>query len=269
MTNTTVAESRPGLGHNQPPDEEIDILNTGQLQSRLLHEYSELVRRVIELEQGVERAPAVISDPATATRLTDFVGKQLRPLIDDLVKAHGVEKGPYYQCGRVCDEFFLRRRDRIDESIKTIERRVQKFHAQAREEQRRIEEEQRRRAEAEQRRAEAEQRRLQQEAEQAAAAGDRQGQARLATEAEAAGERAQQQAAIVTAPSEPTRIKGDYGSTGFVRSRWDYEVLDPLLVPLGCLTIDDKAVRSLIADGVREIPGLRIYQTEDFTIRRN
>lgn len=268
MTNTTVAEALPGLGHNQPP-EELDILNTGQLQTRLINKYRDMVQRVIELEQGVERAPPVVLDKATATRLTDMVGKQLRPLIDDLKKAHGVEKGPYYQCGRTCDDFFLRRCDRIDAAIKTVERRVHKFQALLREQERKAEEEQRRRAEAEQRRAEAEQRRLEEEARRAAEAGDRQKQAVLATEAEAAGERAQQQAAIVTAPSEPTRIKGDYGSTGFVRTRWDYEVLDPLLVPLNCLTIDDKAVRGLIAEGVREIPGLRIYETEDFTIRRN
>lgn len=268
MTNTTVAEALPGLGHNQPP-EEIDILNTGQLQTRLLNKYRDMVQRVVELEQGVERAPPVVLDKATATRLTDMVGKQLRPLIDDLKKAHGVEKGPYYQCGRVCDDFFLRRCDRIDEAIKTVQRRVGKFQALLREQERKIEEEQRRRAAEEQRRAEAEQRRLQAEAERAKAAGDREKQAALATEAEAAGELAQQQAAIVEAPSEPTRIRGDYGSTGFVRTRLDYEVIDPLLIPLGYLTIDDKAVRGAMAEGVRDIPGLRIFETEDFTIRRN
>jgi hypothetical protein len=265
MPDTQVAgHDVPGLGHNQPPD---DVLDANWLKERLTADYAELATRVIELEAATERVAPTVNDEGTAQKLTDFVGKQLRPLITDLVGAHGTEKRPYFKAGQVCDDFFLRRRDRVEACIKTIERRVQKFHEAFREAQRKREAEERRRAEEQQRAAEAEQRRLQAEADQRAAQGDRQGSARVAAEAEAAGERAEHAAAIVTAPAEPVRIHGDYGSTAFVRSRLDYEVLDPLLIPLGYLTIDDKAVRAAMAEGVREIPGLRIFETEKLTIR--
>jgi hypothetical protein len=44
--------------------------------------------------------------------------------------------------------------------------------------------------------------------------------------------------------------------------------MDPAAVPLGYLTIDDAAVKGAIRDGIREIPGIRIYQDERFTIKR-
>jgi hypothetical protein len=261
----------PGIGHNAPP-EEIDVLDPDQLKARLEQDYAALAARVIELEKGVERAPPKVTDEATSTQMHDFVGQQLRPLLNEIVKAHRLEKDPYWDCGRVCDDFFLTRRNRIDQAIKTIERRVQSYHDTVRAAQRRAEEEQRRRAEAEQRQAEAEQQRLQAEADARAAEGDRQGAAVLGAQAEAAGEHAAHAAAIVTAPAEPVRLHGDYGSTGFTRRRMAWEVIDPLLIPLGFLRLDDDAVRAHIAEceaegKTPEIAGLRIYETETFTIR--
>lgn len=257
----------PGIGHNRPL-EEFDRLDPDQLKERLGHQFDGLAVRLIELEQAVERTPPVVKDEQAAARLTDFVGEQLRPLAKQLTEAHRQEKAAYLACGRVCDDYFLARGRRVARAIETIERRVQVFHAALRERRRREEEAQRRRAEEEAARAEEAARQLRAEAEKKAAAGDRQGAARAATEAEAAGERAAEQAAIVTAPSEPVRIHGDYGATGFSRGRWDYEVVDPTQIPLGYLTIDHDAVKAALAQGVREIPGLRIFETERFTIRR-
>jgi hypothetical protein len=268
MPDTTVVNRTvPGIGHNLPPDE-IDVLDPNQLKLRLEQDYAPLAARVIELEQGVERAPPKITDETTATAMVDFVGKQLRPLLQEIVTTHRNEKTPYWDCGRVVDDYFLTRRNRIDQAIKTIERRAQSYHDTVRAQQRRAVEEARRKAEEAQRAAEAEQRRLQGEAEARAAEGDRQGAASLGAQAEAAGERAEHAAAIVAAPAEPVRLHGDYGSTGFARKRMAWEVIDPTLIPLGYLCLDEDAVRAAVEkDGVREIPGLRIYETETFTIR--
>jgi hypothetical protein len=44
--------------------------------------------------------------------------------------------------------------------------------------------------------------------------------------------------------------------------------MDPAAVPLGFLTIDDAAVRQAIAKGVRDIAGLRIFQNDQFRVKR-
>jgi chromosome segregation ATPase len=60
------------------------------------------------------------------------------------------------------------------------------------------------------------------------------------------------------------------GSVGAVvgRMTWTFEVLDLALVPPKYLALNDVLVRSAVRDGVREIPGLRIYQEEVLAARK-
>lgn len=52
-----------------------------------------------------------------------------------------------------------------------------------------------------------------------------------------------------------------------MRKVWKFDVLDDDLVPRDYLVVDETAIRKAVAAGVREIPGVRIYQDEQVTIR--
>jgi hypothetical protein len=67
---------------------------------------------------------------------------------------------------------------------------------------------------------------------------------------------------------EPTRLHGDYGSTAYVTRRWAFEVVDLDQVPRDYLSLDVAVVRQAITrDGVRKIPGLRIFRAEALRVR--
>ncbi|QJD80005.1 hypothetical protein [Spirosoma rhododendri] len=53
-----------------------------------------------------------------------------------------------------------------------------------------------------------------------------------------------------------------------VRLDWRFDVIDPNQLPNGYWKIDEAAIRAAIADGVREIPGLRIYAEPVTTFRK-
>jgi hypothetical protein len=64
------------------------------------------------------------------------------------------------------------------------------------------------------------------------------------------------------------RIQGDYGATAYVTHSWAFEIVDPELVPRYYLTLDSEMIRTAVTkDGVRDIPGLRIFQSEQLRVR--
>jgi hypothetical protein len=62
------------------------------------------------------------------------------------------------------------------------------------------------------------------------------------------------------APIEPVAVKsyGGFSRTSF-RDNWKFEVINEAIVPVQYKTTDKDKVNSFIKKGVREIPGLRIY----------
>ena len=50
---------------------------------------------------------------------------------------------------------------------------------------------------------------------------------------------------------------------------WEFEVVDPKQVPRDYLRVDESAIRRAIMQGIRNIPGVKIYQTERLTVRRS
>lgn len=83
-------------------------------------------------------------------------------------------------------------------------------------------------------------------------------QERLQAEAQAAGVEAPQVVAPVI-PEKATTVRTAEGSA-IQRTQWTFEVVDPALVPREYLTVDEKAIRAAVKAGVREIPGVRIYE---------
>jgi hypothetical protein len=61
-------------------------------------------------------------------------------------------------------------------------------------------------------------------------------------------------------------VKTDYGSTS-VRKVWKFEVIDSALVPRRFLAVDESAIRRAVAEGAREIEGVRIFQTEELSVK--
>jgi uncharacterized membrane protein YqiK len=92
--------------------------------------------------------------------------------------------------------------------------------------------------------------------------------ARLTAEAKAKNEAAE----AITAPklpdappaTVPKTVRSAEGSATMVKS-WTFEVTDPAAVPREYLVVDEKALRAAVKDGIREIPGVRIF--EDSNIR--
>ena len=65
-------------------------------------------------------------------------------------------------------------------------------------------------------------------------------------------------------PVESKTIRAASGSATMVKT-WKYEVIDPDIVPREFTMIDEKAIRAAVKDGIREIPGVRIF--EDTNVR--
>lgn len=66
---------------------------------------------------------------------------------------------------------------------------------------------------------------------------------------------------VVAAPQQKT-----FGGTTQVRMRWTFEVVELSAVPVEYVEVVGAKVRRAIADGKREIPGLRIFQTPDVAV---
>lgn len=76
-----------------------------------------------------------------------------------------------------------------------------------------------------------------------------------------------QTAAALAAPAP--MMKGVYTDSGKVTAteRWTYEVVDQSLVPRQYLCVDTSALAAAVKSGVREIPGVSVFQAEG--LRRN
>jgi hypothetical protein len=257
----------PGVGHNFPP-EIIDQFDPEILAARLERDHADLAARFTELELGAAKVPAKIATEAEAEKVTEWVGNQCKALIARAEREHAREKKPYLDGGRIVDRFFLDRIKKLRNAFGPVERRVAQYYEQKKAEQRRREEADRRRAAEARVREEAEARRLAAEARKAEAAGNRRTAVELTQQAERAETNAALAAAQAVAPPAPVAIHGEFGATAFAVERWDYEIVDLDAVPDGYWTIDDEAIRQAVAEGKREIPGLRIFQNDRFQIRR-
>ena len=111
--------------------------------------------------------------------------------------------------------------------------------------------------------------------------------ARLAAEADAAIEAAQHDGGIhaqevavaaiheaqqamaqaTAAPLELTRTRSQAGSLTGLRDNWVYEPVDLSKVPAAYLTVNDAVVKAAIKTGVRDIPGLRIWNDAKAYVR--
>ncbi len=76
-------------------------------------------------------------------------------------------------------------------------------------------------------------------------------------------------APVVVAPVVPVQnvFRSETGSSVHLRKDWVWEVLDISLIPGKYLVVDKVSVNQAIKSGIRVIPGMRIYETENAIIK--
>ncbi|MCB2188623.1 MAG: hypothetical protein KQJ78_19555 [Deltaproteobacteria bacterium] len=90
-------------------------------------------------------------------------------------------------------------------------------------------------------------------------------QAKLDAEASAAGVASVELPAPIVPPA-PSVTRTESGSSHGQKT-WAFEVIDPQQVPGKYKIVDEKAIRRDVRAGVREIPGVKIFQEEKLVIR--
>jgi len=267
-TPVMMQEAAPGLGHNNPP-EPIDPIEA--LDLRLSKTHRAMVVRFVDLELGCTRVPNPLRTEEDAAAATDFIA-QCQAHIKQAEGAHKREKEYFLKGGRIVDAFFKRRSTRLAGALVPIVARLKTYRdaiaecdAQRHEAARRESEAEARRAAEEEAQHRAEATRLAQEATSPEERRRAAEHLLVADEAAARAAAARQAAAV---KPEPTHIRGDYGSTAYVRKAWTFDVVDLDQVPRDYMSLDVEVVREAInKDAVREIPGLKIYQSETLHVR--
>lgn len=261
-------EPAPGLGHNNPP-EPLDPVDA--LDLRLAKTHRELVVRFIDLELGCARVPNPLEGEEDAAATTDFIA-QCQAHIKKAEAAHKQEKAYFLKAGRIIDGFFKRHCQRLTSALAPVGARLKAYRDEIAERDAQRHKEARLASEAEAQRALEEEADHRAEANRLAQAAQTPAERQQAAEhlllAEAAAARAAAAQRAAIAKPEPTPIRGDYGSTAYVRKIWTFEVVDLDAVPREYMSLDNDVVREAITKhAVRHIPGLKIYQSESLHVR--
>ncbi len=232
MSETAIAEAPAEIGHNNPPAEDPLI-------ARLTEQNGDLMSKADQFGEACERCPDPV-DKASAQKVTDFI-KQIGQLVKALNSARTEAKAPYLDAGRKVDGFFNARKDALETALAPIKQKLNAYVAE--------EDHKRRAAEEEARRAELE-------------------AARNAEPASPSFE------ATTPAPAPAkTQVRGEYGAVASARTVWEFEIEDASKIPVSVLrkylTADaiEKAMRAAVRDGVRDVKGVRIFETTKAQVR--
>lgn len=72
---------------------------------------------------------------------------------------------------------------------------------------------------------------------------------------------------VVMVEEAPKSVRTASGAMATRKLRWTFDVVAHEIVPMDYLCIDEKKIREAISQGVREIPGVRIYQESEISSR--
>lgn len=252
------------IGDNMPPQD------ADPLRDRLSEDYADMLKRADDLLAGIDRAPTEIGDEETAGRVADFI-KQITGTIKNAEAARVAEKEPFLQHGRTVDGWFKKVTDPLAAGKKKMESVLTAY-------QRRKADEERREREAKERKAREEADRLAREAAEAAAKlktqKDLDGALLKEAEAKQAAADAAEAARVADAnAADLSRSRGDYGAVASLRTFWDFDGLDRDKIDLEALRHHlpadaiEKAVRSFVKAGGRELRGVRIFENTSTVVR--
>jgi multidrug efflux pump subunit AcrA (membrane-fusion protein) len=253
MTDQAAAE----MGDNHP---ETDV---DPLLARLREDHADLLTRRAELLGGISRAPDAVDSEQTAGNMADF-DEQLKKFLKSAKIAHESEKAPFLVAGRTVDGFLHSLVDDVTAGrarLNVVRKKYADEKAAA----------ERRRREEEARIAREESERLAREAAERAAAMSQPEDLDEAVRAEDAATQArldaeQAQKDAEAKPAEMGKSRGDYGGQTSLKQFWDFADIDRATLDLNALRQHlpedalDKALRSFIKAGGREISGARIFE---------
>lgn len=250
----------PMMGHNKPGEE-------SPLKTRLEADHADLLGDINALADKANRAPKTIKSEDQLGLVGDLA-KSASAIIKRADTARSAEKEPYLTAGREIDGFFRAAIERM-ERIKTVlgQRATEYLRLKEAEERREREEKARREREEAQR--------LLAEAARAEEAG-KIGKAEAAKDkAELAfdkAERAEREAAAPAGDLVRTRSASGASLTT-LRKTWAFEIVDLGAVDLAALrpyiarADIEKALRTFVQKGGRQIAGVRIFEESSAAIR--
>lgn len=73
------------------------------------------------------------------------------------------------------------------------------------------------------------------------------------------------QAPVMPEPESVTRT--ETGAAAYTRKQWTFDIEDPDQVPHEYCTVDERKIRDAVKAGVREIPGVKIYEDSKTILR--
>lgn len=206
--------------------------NAPPLAERLQLDHESLAAQVAEAEALVPDTLAPVTDEEMAGAYAE-TAKTLKGVLAMVEKARKAEKDQILKDGRTIDGFFAKLAENIKAKADAVVAGINAF--------------QRAKLEAERRAA-----------------------------AEAARKAAEEAAlfdetppAPVAAPvvKEAARVIGFSGTKASASVKWVHEVTDAQAVPRQYLMVNEAAIKAAIAGGVREIPGVRIFEDVRTAIR--
>ena len=251
------------LGHNQPENEAQAI------REDLEERHRDILKRASDLLDASTRAPDVV-DGDNAGAVGDFI-KQITECRKALEGSRVASKEPYLAGGRTVDGFFKAVTTKLDGAKKMIQGRLTKHL-------REVEAAERKRREEEARQAREEAERAAKEAAEREAAMQEDTDLDAALDAEKAAEQAKADAAkraqeAEAKAAELSRVRGDFGSVGSLKTQWVFEVTDrdkldlETLRPFIPADALDKAGRAFVRSGGRKLAGAAIYQDTVAAVR--
>jgi hypothetical protein len=247
----------PGIGDN---------LSRLTIVERLTETYADLTREIEEIAERANKAPREIKTEADL----DVVGvivKDVKAVGKRAETMRKAEKEPHVIAGREIDGWFGLLSDRLTRIEGAFTKAANAYHD-------RIAAERRAKAEAEARRAREEETRRLDAARKAEEDGRLANAATHTAAAEAAERHAEQAEAQATArPEELTRTTTASGVTASAKSEWtfaveNYDAIDVnKLKPYLKRDAVDAAVKMAVKMGVRELAGVKIYETTKSSFR--
>ena len=247
------------------------------IRKALESDYPHVLPILEDFRAKVADLPPKINDQSDHDKYVDTI-TEIRARFKDVEAYRVAEKDPHLKAERAVDGFFVPIRDGLEKLMQACNAAVTVYD-------RRIAAEERARREAEEaeaRRLEAEARRREQEALQRAEEAKRadyRAKHTAAAEKAAVEARAAEETAFVASqrvnvkPAELARSRSEKGTLSTLRSSWVFEVenwdainLDQLKPYIMRVALET-AIKAAVANGVRSLNGVRIFQTEKAVVR--
>lgn len=230
------------LSNNPPTD-------AGILVEKLREENRDLAERVDELLGGAERC--AVTDMESAGKAT-LLGNMLHAAYKMAEERQKAAKKPHAELADAAFGFFKDWLSRLNAAKKATATKVDEFRA-----------EQDRKAAEVRRRLEEEARERQAEADRLAASAKTDGDLDLAVRVEQQARESAAQAAEISTPE----IRSSYGHLASSTKRWTHTITDPTKIPRQYMSVDEIKIRAAVTSGVRDIPGVHIYEKSQTVFR--